>query len=299
MKLWEISVLVDGEAAEAVSEVMSRYVQPGGVVVETTLLPGESDREYTPHPETRVKCYLPVDEGQPRLDALQDDLWRLRLIYPMPEPTVQVMSEADWATAWQQDYHTLRLGRRLVIVPQWEEYEPQADDLVIRLEPGMAFGTGLHPTTRLCAQVLEDLVQPGQRVLDVGTGSGILAIAAVRLGAAEVLGTEIDPVAVQAARENVERNGVAEQVRVVEAASPAGLGAWGLVVANILPHILLDMAAALAECTAPGGWLVLSGILDTRVDEVALGFAAQGMRLVQTRQEKDWTALVFQPGPRP
>lgn len=292
MNLWEVAVLVDGEAAEAVSEMMSRFA-PGGVVVETTMLPGESDREYTPNPETRVKVYLPVEEGEARLEELKDALWRLRLILPMPEPTVREMSEADWATAWQRDYHTLRIGRRLVIVPAWEEYTPQPDDLIIRLEPGMAFGTGLHPTTRLCARVLEDTVQPGQRVLDVGTGSAILAIAAIRLGAAEVLGTEIDPVAVTAARENLERNGVADKVRVIESSSPAGLGTWNTVVANILPHILLDMADALTASTAPDGYLILSGILDTHVDEVALGFAARGLRLTEVRREKDWTALIL------
>lgn len=293
MRLWEIAVLADGEAAEAVSEVMQRYA-PGGVAVETTLIRGESDREYGT-PETRVKCYLPVDDGQARLDALLDALWRLRLILPMPEPEVREMAEADWATAWQQDYHTLRLGRRLVIVPNWEDYAPQPDDLMVRLEPGMAFGTGLHPTTRLCAQALEDLVRPGDRVLDVGTGSGILAVAAVRLGAAEVLGTEIDPVAVVAARENVVRNGVADRVRVIEAASPAGLGRWDIVVANILPHVLLDMAEALAGSVAPGGVLVLSGILDTRVAEVVEGFAAHGLTLTDTLAEQDWTALVMRP----
>jgi ribosomal protein L11 methyltransferase len=292
MNLWEIAVLVDGEAAEAVSEVMARFA-PGGVVVETTMLPGESDREYALNPETRVKVYLPVEEGEARLEELKDALWRLRLILPMPEPTVREMSEADWATAWQRDYHTLRIGRRLVIVPAWEDYTPQPDDLIIRLEPGMAFGTGLHPTTRLCARALEDYVEPGQRVLDVGAGSAILAIAAVRLGAVEVLGTEIDPVAVTAARENVERNGVADRVRVVESASPVNVGQWDIVVANILPHILLDLADDLVTATAPDGYLILSGILDTHVDEVALGFAARGLRLAEVRREKDWTALVL------
>lgn len=292
MLLWEISVVVDGEAAEAVSEVMARFA-PGGVVVETTMLPGESDREYTPNPETRVKVYLPVEDGQARLDALKDALWRLQLIYPMPDPQVREMSEADWATAWRQDYHTVRIGRRLVIVPEWEEYAAGEADLVIRLEPGMAFGTGLHPTTRLCAQVLEDRVQPGQRVLDVGTGSAILAIAAARLGATEVLGTEIDPVAVQAARENIDRNGVGDVVRIMESSSPDEVGTWDVVVANILPHILLDLADALVAATAPHGVLILSGILDTHVDEVALGFTAHGMRLIEQRQEKDWVALIL------
>lgn len=291
MRLWEVSVLADGEAIEAVSEVMGRFA-PGGVAIETTLLPTDSDREYAP-PQTRVKCYLPVDEGEERLQALQDALWRLRLILPMPEPEIREMTEADWTTAWRQDYHTLRVGRRVVIVPAWEEYAAQPDDLVVAMEPGMAFGTGLHPTTRLCVAALEDLVQPGQRVLDVGTGSAILAIAAARLGAAEALGTEIDPVAVVAAQENVARNGVADRVRVIEAPSPAGLGQWDIVVANILPHILLDMADALAACLAPHGVLILSGILDTHVVEVELGFAARGLTMTEQRQEKDWTALVF------
>ncbi len=295
MNIWEIAVLADGEAAEAVSEVMHRYA-PAGVAVETTLIRGASDREYGT-PETRIKAYLPVEEGDERLQSLLDALWRLRFILPMPEPEVREMTEDDWATAWQRDYHTLRLGQRLVIVPDWEEYTPQPDDLVIRLEPGMAFGTGLHPTTRLCAQALEALVRPGMRVLDVGTGSAILAIAAIRLGAAQALGTEIDPVAVVAARENVERNGVGDRVRLVEAASPAGHGTWDVVVANILPHILLDMADALAASVLPDGVLVLSGILDTRVAEVEAGFAARGLTLTETLSEQDWTALVLRPAP--
>jgi len=294
MNIWEIAVLADGEAAEAVSEVMHRYA-PGGVAVETILIRGESDREYGT-PETRIKAYLPVEAGDERLQSLLDALWRLRLILPMPEPEVCEMTEDDWATAWRRDYHTLRLGQRLVIVPDWEEYDPQPGDLIIRLEPGMAFGTGLHPTTRLCAQALEALVQPGMRVLDVGTGSAILAIAAARLGASAALGTEIDPVAVVAARENVERNGVGDSVRIIEAASPAGHGTWDVVVANILPHILLDMADALAASVSPGGVLVLSGILDTRVAEVVAGFAAFGLSLTETLTEQDWTALVLRPG---
>ena len=291
MRLWEVSVLADGEAIEAVSEVMGRFA-PGGVAIETTLLPTDSDREYAP-PQTRVKVYLPVDEGEARLQELQDALWRLRLILPMPEPQIREMTEADWATAWRQDYHTLRVGRSVVIVPAWEQYDPQPDDLVVAMEPGMAFGTGLHPTTRLCVAALEDLVPPGGRVLDVGAGSAILAIAAARLGASEVLGAEIDPVAVVAARENVERNGVADRVRVIEAASPTGLGQWDIVVANILPHILLDMADALVGCLKPDGILILSGILDTHVVEVQLGFAARGLAMTEQRQEKDWTALIL------
>ena len=171
----------------------------------------EYELAAAPPPSTViVKTYLPLDgtagEAQRRLE---EGLWHLGQIYPIPDPVIRELAEEDWAEAWKQQYHLLRVGRRIVIVPAWEAYAPAPGEVVIRLEPGMAFGTGLHPTTRLCLEALEAHLAPGCTVLDVGTGSGVLAIAAAKLGARSVLALDADPVAVSVARENVALNGVA------------------------------------------------------------------------------------------
>ena len=206
----EVSVEVDGEAAEAVSEVLNRYGR-GGVVIEHLLAsgPGAHDRVD----ELRVKAYLPAGDAALKR-TVEEALWHLGQLYPIPDPTFTLLAEADWAEAWKAHYSVLHLGRRTVVVPRWQEYVPQPDEIVVTLDPGMAFGTGTHPTTRLCLAALEDAILPGMRVLDLGTGTGVLAIAAAKQGAASVLALDIDELAVDAARENVAANGVQDIVHI-------------------------------------------------------------------------------------
>lgn len=310
----EFSVEVDGEAAEAVAELLNRY-SPGGVAIETRLDCFEDELPpAATFPRVVVKTYLPLDETADQVRRrLEEGLWHLRQIQPLPEPVVRVLAEEDWAEAWKKHYSRLRVGQRTVIVPAWEEYAPAPDEVVIRLEPGMAFGTGLHPTTRLCLQALERIVWPGCSVLDVGTGSGVLAIAAAKQGAQSVLALDADPVAVAVAGENVARNQVAEVVRVVHGTLPGGAevnwlwtvdhppelvesGQFDLVLINILASAIIQMAPALAARLAPGGWLIGAGLIESQAPEVVDSLARQGLQVVEQLREQDWVALLARRG---
>lgn len=233
---------------------------------------------------TTVKGYLPVDE---RLEAA---LWALREAAGR-EVTVRFVQEEDWANAWKQYFKPQRIGERIVIKPSWEEFTPKPGDLVVEMDPGMAFGTGLHATTRLCLRALEQVVTGGERVADVGTGSGILGIAAVLLGAMSAICTDIDPLAVRIALENIERNRLGTQVSAHEASLPPD-GTFEIVVANILPDVILGMADELVAATAPGGWLIVSGIIESRAADVRSGLEALGLRDLSVETEGEWVAIV-------
>jgi ribosomal protein L11 methyltransferase len=212
-----------------------------------------------------------------------------------PAPQIRFLAEADWAEAWKSGYDVLRIGRRLVVKPTWRDYTPEPDDLVITLDPGMAFGSGLHPTTRLCLEALEDYVRPSASVLDVGTGSGILAIAAARLGASCVMAFDTDPLAVRVARENVALNQVESVVRVqARTAETSNLQSpiWDLIVVNILAETIMDLGPALAANLSPQGILIASGIIAERTDAVLGSFGQNGLALVEQRAEGDWVALI-------
>lgn len=294
----EISLAVDDEAAEAVSALFEQYGEGGAVIEEIPLRPDavveSGPQEWSPGTgEVRrlAKAFLPAgDRG--RLEALQRALWHLGQLRPLPEPEVRELGPADWAEAWKSGYTVLHIGERVRIVPSWIPYTPAPGEVTIVLDPGMAFGTGLHPTTQLCLQAIEQLIAPGMRVLDVGTGSGILSIAAAGLGAAEVLAVDIDNVSVRTARENVALNGVEGVVRVEPGSvDDADRGRYDLVLANILAEVVARLAPDLARHTAADGWLVASGILDTRVAVVERALAETGLDIVRRWQSGDWLAL--------
>jgi len=290
----ETSVQVDGEAAEAVHAIFERYGE-GGAVIEQTYLASDETGQYLENPRLTLKAFIPSDDSA-RREALEQALWHLGQLYPIPAPHIRELTETDWAEAWKKGYDLQRLGRRLCIVPAWLEYTPSPDEVVIRLEPGMAFGTGLHPTTRLCAAALEDYLRPGDRVLDVGTGSGILAIAAARLGAMDVLGVDIDPVAVRVARENIENNGIASGLRVEVGSAGPGLGQFDVVIANILAHVIIALTGDLVTCLSPGGCLIAGGILANQEATVIDHWHAAGLAIVERRQELDWVTLIARRG---
>ena len=315
--LLEIAVVVDAEGAEAVSELFNRcngggYDEDneageaggGGAVIEGTgfdlseaqQVPLEAARQFT------VKTYVkPGRRGAEIRRQIEEGLWRLSLLYPIPEPTIREIREEDWANAWKQFYKPLRVGTHVVLKPSWENFAAQADDIVIELDPGMAFGTGLHPSTRLCIAALEQIVRPGDAVLDVGTGSGVLAIVAAKLGAHHILATDIDPLAVQVAGENLARNQVgSEPCDVGQGSVPGGqAGRFRVVVANILAEVLVKLFdgaydnVPLAEPLAADGVMVLAGILADRADMVVAAGNRHGLDLVETRTEEDWVALVM------
>ena len=313
-ELVEIAVEVDGEAAEAVAELFNRYnggdwvedsaageASGGGAVLEST---GYDDLGNPVAGEYRlvVKTYLkPGQRGRTIQRQIEEGLWRLRLLYPMPEPVARLVREEDWAHAWKRYYKPMRIGKRVLLTPAWEEPNALPDDVVVRLEPGMAFGTGLHPTTRLCVAALEKWVSQGDSLLDIGTGSGVLSVVAAKLGAKLVIATDIDPLAIRAAKENARLNGVPiapNQLIVEQGSIPAGQdGRFSVVVANILAEILIGLFEAaydnvpLAATLAPGGHLILSGILEEKAGGVVAAAARQGLREVERRQEGDWVAV--------
>jgi ribosomal protein L11 methyltransferase len=330
MSWLELSVEVDNEAVEAVSELLARYGYNGGVVVEPAWTPGGEGPEFS-YDAARpavLKTYLPLDgQAEEARQRIEQGLWHLGQMRPVGKLQARTLEEEDWANAWKQHYSVLRVGERTVVVPSWLEHEAAPNDVVLHLDPGMAFGTGLHPTTQLCLRLLERFARPGLRVLDIGTGSGILAIAAAKLGAGPILALDNDPVAVAVAVENVERNGVAGVVRAAEGSLGAGntMGHWltgdfgpegvagqappaldeqpggpspstaaqfDLIAANLIAKVLVILAADLAAALVPGGFLVSSGIIDTREAEVVAAFEAAGLRQVERHVEGEWVALV-------
>ncbi|MEZ4615014.1 MAG: 50S ribosomal protein L11 methyltransferase [Caldilineaceae bacterium] len=305
---------MDDEAA-AVSELFNRFngggyeedneageAGGGGAVIEVTGV----DDFGKPIPDKYrvvVKTYLkPGKRGEAVRQQIEEGLWRLSLLYPIPEPQVRIMKEEDWTTAWKKFYKPLRIGRRVVLKPTWEDYQAKANDIVIHLDPGMAFGTGMHPTTRLCIIALEELVQSDDLILDLGTGSGVLAFVAAKLGATTILGTDIDPLAVRVARENAALNGIDTTVLALEQDSvPAGMaGRFRIIVANILAEIIVGLFNSkygnppLAEPLRADGYLILSGILAEKAEMVVQAAAEHGFHLIATKQEGDWVALVMQ-----
>jgi ribosomal protein L11 methyltransferase len=306
MNWLELSVEVDPEAVEPVSELFARYGYNGGVVVEQMLTAPQEDQaswDELAHPEidpTRpviVRTYLPNDAGAAvKRRQLEQALWHLGQMRQVGPLRVEEREEEDWANAWKQYYGVLRVGERLVVKPSWLEYSPREGDVVLDLDPGMAFGTGLHPTTRLCLRALEEHVRPGTHALDLGTGSGILAIAAAKLGGPEahVVALDTDGVAVEAALQNVERNNLASQIEVGQGSTTAARrhAPYDLGVANILASVIIELAGPLRDLLKPGGALISSGIFVDRGDRVAEALEKAGLPVRERKQEGDWLCLV-------
>jgi len=312
------------EHAEAVADVLARYA-PGGVAIQQNAL-DLNGAEWRPdgplEPVASVRAYLTVEPGlEEKRQQVEEALWHLRQIASIPEPQFRMMAEEQWANAWKEHFHVTRIGQRFVIKPSWREYAALAGDIVLELDPGMAFGTGLHPTTQMCLLALERYLQPGDRVLDLGTGSGILAIAAAKLGAAMCLATDIDPVAVEAARANVAMNGARELVQVEQGSlaqisnikhlhlqqapvqvqvcqiSKGAFEIWNMrfdiLLVNILAKIIIEMCGeGLGDVVRPGGLALFAGLIDTQEAEVREALERSGLGVIERTQEKDWVGLV-------
>jgi ribosomal protein L11 methyltransferase len=293
----EISLSVDGEAAEAVAELLNRYGHQGVAIEQEGIMPEAwDDGDVPPITHMTVRAYIAADEraedAKLRLEAA---LGHMSLMYPMPLPTYKLVKEDDWANAWKAHYHPVRVGRKLFIRPLWVETAAQPDDIVIALDPGMAFGTGTHPSTQLCLEALEDLVQPGIKALDLGCGSGILAIAAAKLGAAQIVALDIDPLAAQVTQENAEQNGVAEKLVIQQGSLENVITSarrFDLIVVNILARIIIPMCEQhLGDTVRPGGKGIFAGIIAEQADDVEAALRRTGLEPYRRRTSADWVLI--------
>lgn len=291
-----VSLEVDPELAEAMAEVLGRYA-PGGVAIESTQVEADAEDQGSAVGRVRVSGYIPVDaEIEETRQRLEHALRSLALIEPMPQLTFEFIQEQNWMEAWKQHYRPLRVGKRLLVLPAWIDMDTE-ERLPVRIEPGMAFGTGVHPSTQLGLRLLEACVRPGLSFVDVGCGSGILSIAAARLGAGPILGVDTDAKAIENARHNAALNqmelrfeqGSVEEIRNGE----FGLAQADVVAANILAPILVRLLdEGLGELVGREGALVLSGILEEQLGELLAALARAGMRVERQRNMEDWVALL-------
>jgi len=297
----ELSVAADTEAVEAVSEILSRVAR-GGTSVEPAieLVDDGLGARVDPTRPSIVRAYVPARDPAAAERAVADAseaLGHLQAfgLSPIGELTTRRVHEADWAEAWKAHFPVLRVGRRIVIKPTWRRHRPAAGDVILALDPGMAFGTGLHSSTRLCLAALDDLAARGSldgaRVLDVGCGSGILSIAAAKLGAATVVGIDTDPIAIEATIANAARNGLADRIAARPGSVPTGDGPFDVVLANLVASLLVLLATRLRDELRPGGTLLASGIFIDREADVAAAFEAAALAVTGRSVEGEWIAL--------
>lgn len=295
----QVSLTVDGELAEAVAEVLNRYTS-GGVVVESNVKYRDAEDEGTPYGPVKVYGYLIIDANiESNRHKLEEALWHLHAIRELPQPEYSEIADENWMEAWKSHYHPIPIGRKLLVLPAWIEQE-DTSRVAVKIDPSMAFGTGTHPSTQLCLELLEDYTVPGKPVIDIGCGSGILSIAALKLGASRAVSVDIDAAAVKATLENSLANGVNEKVETgpgsVEEVSSGNFSARHapVVLANILAPILIRLfESGMARLAAPGGVIILAGILAEQGAGVRAAGEAQGLDFVEERHSGDWVALVM------
>jgi len=297
MRWLELTVEAHGEAVEAVSEIFGRLGH-GAAVRPTQLIHDAGDElaaREDPSAPYLLTAHLPDDPAAPAaIESTERALWHLQAfgLGPIGRLRVARVDDSDWTEAWKRGYAPQRIGR-IVIVPSWLDEPMSPGELSIRLDPGMAFGTGLHPTTRGCLTLLQRIEPMPDRCLDVGTGSAILGIAALRLGADRVVGLDTDPIAVTAARANAAVNVLADRFearRGTVAVRPTD-EPYPLVLANLVASLLIELAPALAANTAPGGTLIASGIIEPRADEVLASLRAAGFALIDRLDDGEWVSV--------
>ena len=277
VKWLEVRARVEPGEADDVAALLARFGQGGSAIVE-----GEEG--------VFVQAYLPVDRSLPRKKRqLQVALGHLSLISSLK--LEERVIEEDWAEAYKEFFKPVAIGR-LVVKPPWHSYQASPGELVLELEPGLAFGTGHHPTTQMCLRLLEKHLRPGMEVLDLGTGSGILALAAALLGARKVLALDIDPQAVKAARANVRRNGPSRLIQVRLGTLDGKQGSFDLVVANLTARSLVGLASPLLAALKSPGLLIAGGIMLDRLEEVRNSLGV-GAREVEAASQGDWRTLVL------
>ncbi|OES44321.1 50S ribosomal protein L11 methyltransferase [Domibacillus iocasae] len=309
MKWSEICIETVNDAVEPISNILHEAGASGVVIEDRAELDKKREGglfgelyELNPndYPEegVAVKAYLPVNSflqetvdditaAVKNLSVYQIDIGQLKV-------SVSEVHEEDWATAWKQYYNPVKISEKFTIVPTWEDYEPfSTDELIIELDPGMAFGTGTHPTTVMCLQALERFVKPNQHVVDVGTGSGVLAIGAALLGASRVTALDLDEVAVSAARQNVALNHAENIVSVSKNNLIDGIDDQpDVVVSNILAEVIISFTGDVTSILRPGGFFIASGIIGQKKDDVRKAMTDAGLFIAETVVMEDWVCIV-------
>lgn len=296
MRKWlELSVQAPREFVEPLTSLFLKYGHAGVAVEEPGGFNPDEGESPPVSEHVRVMTYLPVGPTTKSREGSIDVGVRLMAqLGPVSRLRSREVDEADWQDSWREHFHTLHVGSRTVIVPTWRSYEPAEGDVVIELDPGMAFGTGHHPTTTMCLKALEQSVTPGCSVLDLGCGSGILSIAAAKLGASEVLALDIDATAVETAMANVRQNGVDTVAKVDEGTLPYPSlrpGGYDVVVANISSTVISSLAGSIARAARPGGRVVASGVLDQARGPVVQRLEEAGLHMERVDVDGDWVAL--------
>ena len=313
MQWAEVSIQTTHEATDVVAEIYHDLGASGVVIEDPELLnnyidAGQWDFSGIERAEdtsiVTVKAYLPVDEDLD--DKLRTFELRIKDFKSMTDDDMEkgpctiswnTVRDEDWADNWKAYFHPEKVGGMLVIKPTWEDYEASPDDIVIELDPGSAFGTGTHPTTAMCLRELETLVKGGMRIFDVGTGSGVLSIAAAKLGATDVTAMDYDKVAVEVAAENIRQNGVEDVVKTgVSDILKSFDGKADLIVANIIADIIIMLFDELDEHLAEGGRLLASGIISERLADVTEACLSHGFVVDKVTEEKGWVAMTISRG---
>lgn len=308
MEWLEIRVTTESEVIEGIANIFHE-LGAGGVVIEDPQLIAyyaqkgqwddhEFSEEILEKQEVVVKGYLPIDEHLlQKLEELKQELQQIgsRMGNVPIKINANEVQEEDWANSWKAYFKPERIGKRTVIKPSWEEYSSQEGDLIIELDPGMAFGTGNHATTALCIKLLEKYVQKGMEVFDVGTGSGILSILAAKLGADFVQAFDYDTVAIKAARDNVSLNNLENKIEVKESdLLREAVGSADLVVANIIADIIIKLIPQVSLKLRERGIFISSGIIQERQDEVLKVLAEYGFTVLEIKEQEGWVAIVAQ-----
>lgn len=308
MKWSEISIHTTNEAVEPISNILHEAGASGVVIEDPEELIKEREQVFGeiyqlnpddyPEEGVIVKAYLPVTsflgETVEEIKEAINSLVTFNIDIGQNKVTISEVNEEEWATAWKKYYHPVKISEKFTIVPTWETYEKvSSDELIIELDPGMAFGTGTHPTTVMCIQALERTVKAGESVIDVGTGSGVLSIAAALLGAKDVRAFDLDEIAVNSAKLNIKLNKVSNVVTVSQNNLLNDVtGTVDVIVANILSEIILLFVEDAFNLVKPGGYFITSGIIQPKKQEVKSALLEAGFEIYETLTMEDWVSFI-------
>ncbi|MDD3395616.1 MAG: 50S ribosomal protein L11 methyltransferase [Acidaminococcaceae bacterium] len=310
MDKWlEVSVKVNHTAVEAAAELLRSLGATNGVVIEDPVLVNtlrsSGAWELCAIPEQKdtqivtVKAYYPQDDNlAERLEKIEQELQLIEArigTFRFGPTLFRTVSEQDWANEWKQYFHVTRVGKHLVIKPSWESFTPEAEDKVIELDPGMAFGTGTHHTTNMCMEILEQIVRPGMQIFDVGTGSGILSMTAALLGATNIKAVDIDATAVRVAAANIRDNHLEKAIEVKQGDLLQGTqGQADIIIANIIAAVILMLLPDIPGKLQPHGLFLASGIIGERSEEITTAAVQQGLKVIDIHRRGEWVAILME-----